>query len=167
MHIEHMKKGLGPLPVDEIDVPSDHYCIVHQQAPTSENKDSTIHPAILNGHVLWHNGIIKEKEVQRLQRELNTKESWDTKLMIDYISTYGEYTFDGTYACVYHNGTDLYFFRNEISPLFVDERLNISSTLFKNSQALKPNTVFKIQHEHLNPDASFETKENPYYFGAA
>ena len=59
-----------------------------------------------------------------------------------------------------------YIFRNEISPLFYDRYLNISSTKFEGGQSLEPNKVFKLNFNYgaiLTPVAEFQTFENPYY----
>ena len=66
--ITSVERGLGELPVDRIDIPFDSYCIVHQQAPTTENKGSdTIHPAQVVNSYLWHNGILKAEAIKKLQ----------------------------------------------------------------------------------------------------
>jgi hypothetical protein len=74
---------------------------------------------------------------------------------------------NGTFACVMYNfGLNLYTFRNEISPLFIDDDMNISSTKFDNSRPIDPNIVWRMdlkQHK-MYPEAYFETLENPYFF---
>lgn len=151
----------GAMPVDFIDMfPSDYFYIGHSQAPTTESKN--IHPASVGRAMLWHNGIVKQKTL--------LSGIWDTEWMLkgilkdswDFLST-----IDGTFACVYYDGEQLYIFRNEISPLFVDEQLNISSTKFNGAMSLPANTVFKIDLKRIKiePIAAFKTKENPYYFG--
>ena len=58
-------------------------------------------------------------------------------------------------------------FRNEISPLYFDEDLNLSSTEFENSEETEAGVLYlmDLQRSELQPMKRFETKENPYYFG--
>ena len=172
----YMHRDFGPLDIDrhlELYNSSMPFFIVHQQAPTTENKDSTnIHPAqISDGHdLLWHNGIIKAKEVERLKEDLQTTNSWDTWLLLKYLNDYNTPDgIDGTFSCLYFMQNEIFVFRNEISPLFVDDELNISSTKFEGSYSLPANKMFYIDTD-TNPMTlvereSFTTKENPYYFG--
>ena len=158
------------------------YKICHIQAPTSDQRDEVwIHPAeSKKKSLLWHNGIIKQNEIERLQKEYNTQEKWDTQLMLELIDQYGFDILsgiDGSFACVYSRpftnsldfSTDLlYAFRNEISPLYYDDNMNISSTKFENSSLLPANIVFQLDYfygEIINTGYTFKTKENPYYFG--
>jgi asparagine synthetase B (glutamine-hydrolysing) len=149
------------------------YKICHVQAPTTEVRDaSSIHPAELYGRRLWHNGIVKDFDVKRLQKKHNTEEAWDTKLILlelledDWLKNLSE--INGSFACVFQEGDMLYVFRNEISPLFYDYDLNISSVRFEGSFSLPPNKVFILDLENrelLETEFEFSTKENPYYFG--
>ena len=65
-----------------------------------------------------------------------------------------------------YNGSELFVFRNEISPLFYNDDLDFSSTKFKGSISLPPNSVFKlgIKDKKIIKITEFTTKENPYYF---
>ena len=158
-------RDLGQLNINNHKLP-EGYIICHQQAPTTENKQKTdIHPAQVNNHLLWHNGIIKEKAIKTLQADLESTSSWDTKLLLKYLIYYDKpSTIDGTFSCIWYNGTNLILFRNEISPLFIDKNLNISSTKFDGSQSIAPNKMFVLDSE-LIEIGSFKTVENPYYFG--
>ena len=120
-----------------------------------------IHPAVYGDYLLWHNGIVKQKEI--------TADTWDTNWLLQRISDYGWSSLsrvDGTFACVMHNGIDIFIFRNEISPMFIDKDLNFSSTKFEGSESLEPNKVFRVNllTKSLTPIAYFDTMENPYYF---
>lgn len=159
-NIQVLMQDKGKMPGGFVNAfPPSTYYIGHTQAPTGEN--SSIHPASKGGALLWHNGIVKAKEIP--------SGMWDTEWMLEGILRYG-FSFlskvDGTFACVLYKNNVLYVFRNEISPLFVDGDLNISSTKFAGSVSLTPNTVFviDIQNKMLQPVGKFETKENPYYF---
>lgn len=134
------------------------FYIAHSQAPTTETKN--IHPAANDAALLWHNGIIKQKTI--------SEGTWDTAWLLEQILDYGWSVLsriDGTFACVMYNENSLYVFRNEISPLFIDDNLNISSTRFNGGESLEPNKVFKLDliKKKKYIEAEFETKENPYY----
>lgn len=134
------------------------FFISHTQAPTTESKN--IHPAVYGNTMLWHNGIIKQKTF--------SEDTWDTAWMLEAITNYGWSTLsriDGTFACIMFDGSYLYAFRNEISPLFYDIDLNFSSTKFEGSKSLPPNQVFciDINTRMIDTVAYFETHENPYY----
>ena len=140
-----------------IDQPGRFY-VAHSQAPTTDTKN--IHPAAYGDALLWHNGIIKQKTL--------SSDTWDTAWLLENIIDYGWSSLsrvDGTFACIMYWGGELFVFRNEISPLFVDSKLNFSSTKFEGSQSLDPNRVWKINLESgfLDTVAYFETFENPYY----
>ena len=66
-----------------------------------------------------------------------------------------------------YNKEHIYIFRNEISPLFFDNNLNISSTEFENSEETEAGVMYKmnLHDKELEVIQRFETKENPYYFG--
>ena len=73
---------------------------------------------------------------------------------------------DGTFSCVMFDGDQLSLFRNEISPLFYDSKLNISSTKFDNSERVEPNNMYLVSllNNQLVKYDEFTTVENPYYF---
>lgn len=134
------------------------FFVTHSQAPTSSV--SNIHPASYGGALLWHNGIVKQKTIE--------DDIWDTHWMLTQVLDYGWSALsrvDGSFACVMYNEGKLYFFRNEISPLFIDEDLNISSTKFEGSKPIAPNEVWEVdlKYKVLTSVAHFETFENPYY----
>jgi asparagine synthetase B (glutamine-hydrolysing) len=155
-----LQRGEGQLPIGFIDefIQSEYY-IGHSQAPTTDTKN--IHPAQIGQDMLWHNGIVKQKNI--------SSGVWDTEWILQGINTKG-FDFlsdvDGSFACILYKNNVLYVFRNEISPLFVDDNLNISSTKFQESRSLEANTVYKIDLEKLQliPIATFKTKVNPFFF---
>lgn len=160
--LQYVYKHKGKMPDDYINSTYQYndktYFIAHSQAPTTDTDN--IHPAVYGNAMLWHNGIIKQKEI--------TSGTWDTAWLLEKIIDYGWSSLsdiDGTFACIMYYGNELFVFRNEISPLFVDSDLNISSTKFDGSISLNPNVVYKLnlEHEFYEPVAYFETKENPYY----
>jgi glutamine phosphoribosylpyrophosphate amidotransferase len=168
------QKNFGPINYDKIDPREGEYVIIHMQAPTTDSKNANcIHPALDNpysrGSLLWHNGIIKEKEVERLREKYQLKATWDTYILLHHLILGGSLDeIDGTFSCLWYNDDrELRLFRNEISPMFIDSNSNISSTKFINSVPTEPNVMFDFDpfKNKLAPLYSFETKENPYYFG--
>ena len=140
-----------------LDQHSDEYIIGHIQAPTSIDRTRR-HPAFetldyTSGEVicLWHNGIIKEKSMEDIQKWINEdmdgcKDSfnpgWDTSLLLARFSSCVSFPglsdfspiseIDGSFACIFYHTSQtssrLLFFRNSISPLFFDpSTLSISS----------------------------------------
>ena len=163
--------------LDPFRVQESYYKIGHLQAPTTDaDATKSIHPAGMNydTNLLWHNGIIKDFDVKRLQAKHRTSEKWDTMLLLWEIQD-GEFwlnnlsQINGSFACVYAEGDALYLFRNEISPLFIDADLNISSVKFDGSTSLVPNCVHMVDFETrtLMEIGSFHTLENPYFFAEA
>ncbi len=171
-------RGFGP-PPSNINIPDDTYVLVHQQAPTTENRDvNSIHPAQLGKQLLWHNGIVKPLEIERLQNELQMDSSWDTMLLLKrLLNNPGEEGrglsgIDGSFACVWYDGDGtLYAFRNEIAPLFYNGNHSISSTAFPGSLPLPagkiwflPEVADMVATNRYIRDSNFETVNNPYVF---
>lgn len=174
--IASLSRGLGPIDKSKIKIPKNCFAIVHQQAPTTENKGiESVHPAQIGDHYLWHNGIIKEKEIKRLQESLESTFSWDTKLILRKYIEYDEdlNDLDGSFACVYiHDGRTIEVFRNEISPLFTTEYFEVfSSTKFEGSVPVDANVIINLDYNPYDrcfdvwQHNEFKTVENPYYFG--
>jgi len=179
--IEVLKKELGTIDPSIIKLTKGKYGIVHVQAPTTEAQSKeSIHPAIAMQRVeressikpssmsLWHNGILKEDCVKALKEASGSKSSWDTMLMVQEILSKGWLSinaFNGSFSCLLH-AKDLFLFRNEISPMFIDSDLNISSTNFPGSAPTEPNKVlmFDFEHKTVSPIFTFKTVENPYFF---
>ena len=141
------------------------YYLGHVQAPTTDSVKT--HPSNINGDLLWHNGIIKDYQVQEWKHELGNVE-WDTELLHRHLVLGNNLdNVDGTFSCARYTKDNLYLFRNEISPLFYDDDMNISSTKFDNSFETESGVMYQINlvNNSLEPILRFETKENPYYFG--
>jgi len=174
--VVYSHRALGPLDIDSHDIP-DGYILCHQQAPTTDNKTlDSVHPAEHSGHLLYHNGIVKDTEVKRMQQALNCPDiTWDTMLILhQLIETRSPDNIDGTFSCAWFDGHSFYMFRNEISPLFIDHTslidrkdVAISSTKFDGSTLLEPNKIFELDLKRfaIHPVEYFTTKENPYFFG--
>lgn len=158
--------GEGVLPLsllDESFKKPNAYVVGHVQAPTTESGGR--HPAAAGGRLLWHNGIVKQKTIK--------KNEWDTLTILQKIGMPPDFKFeklstiDGTFACVMYGADRIMFFRNEISPLFIDEEMSVSSVKFDGGNELPPNTVFALDFatKKLHEVAKFKTKTNPYFFG--
>lgn len=173
------KKKLGEPNLSDFSIPTNCYGIAHIQAPTTEAKTiESVHPATINERyqqwptaALWHNGIIKAEMVKQLS--FIHKTSWDTMQILKALNESKNNwnklnNLDGTFSCLYYDRETLsvYLFRNEISPMFIDKELNISSTKFEESNETDPNVVFKIDfsYNRLIPKGKFTTVENPYFF---
>ena len=163
----NVSRGMGEIPKDKIDIHDDDYCIVHMQAPTTDNKDmNTVHPANIDGRYLWHNGIVKAEWVKKRITESDRYSSWDTHLILkQYVEKRDLNNIDGTFACLLYDDKKLYLFRNEISPLFIDKYNNISSTRFEGAHMIRPNIVWQFLSgaDLIETDIKFDTVENPYY----
>jgi len=165
-------RELGTINPDIIEIPNNGYGIVHVQAPTTEAKEAgNIHPAMENNTRLWHNGIIKANYVKQLQERYGQDIEWDTELLLRSInrSVSELRLMDGSFSCLYYDGFGAYLFRNDISPMFYDDKLNLSSTKFTGSVETPSECILEIDfnHKRLNKTGfSFKTVNNPYYFGA-
>ncbi len=167
------KKKMGPINYDDILQleGKDIYIVAHLQAPTGDFHDKYIHPSDIYDCLLWHNGIVKQDEIERLNEKYGTTYEWDTDLINALL--YEENTdvlseIDGSFACLWSDVPNLYAFRNEIAPLFADDDLNVSSTKFENADSLLPNMMYKFKFDErklYSTGIEFKTKNNPYYFG--
>ena len=161
-----LHRRLGAVEYSTINIPQGAYCIVHMQAPTTEHVGA-IHPAYYEGSYLWHNGILKQKEVSRLKSLLLEITDWDTYLLLKALSTgYDLDTINGSFSCLLYAASELTLFRNEISPMFFDKNLTISSTKFEGSIPTDPNVFLKLNfvEKNLTAGKTFKTAENPYFF---
>ena len=170
IRIRVVEKAFGEVDIDKINIGPGEYCIVHIQAPTTSAKDhSNIHPAQEEYTYLWHNGIIKAEHVKKMQAAYGNDINWDTELLLRAVntSTDGLNEVDGSFSCLWYNGAGAFLFRNDISPMFIDDDLNISSTKFAGSRPTPANTILgmDIESKTLYNKGSFKTVYNPYYFG--
>ena len=143
------------------------YYVGHIQSPTSNSAKK--HPAsnYYNDsndgtyNLLWHNGIVKEEYL----KQNNVSDMWDTQFILNSIDEYGFSILndiDGSFACLYQNKNGFYIFRNEISPLYIDDDINISSLKSNNMKMLSANIVYEIKDYKLIERYKFSTKNNPY-----
>lgn len=166
--IKLIKRDLGKFSMDTVDNYMGVYWIGHIQAPTTDDKDlDSVHPSQEDFSWLWHNGIIKDNYVKEMQKEYGDIK-WDTRLLnlrLNDNKSLDEV--DGAFSCLRYENGNMYLFRNEISPMFIDKELSISSTSFTGARKTTANAVLKLNFDDYNYSVvqKFTTKENPYYFG--
>lgn len=159
-------QGFGPMK-EQIEKSEESILIGHVQAPTTEQTDSSaIHPSVRDESLLWHNGIIKEHQLKQWCDELNICHKWDTKGLLDYITSNGFESLsevDGSFACLYKNRKTLSLFRNSNCPMFI-KGSTFSSTKFQDSVAIEDGIVYNYEHGLFKPsDVRFKTKETFYW----
>jgi glucosamine 6-phosphate synthetase-like amidotransferase/phosphosugar isomerase protein len=155
------------------------YIVMHNQAPTGGliKNDAYIHPAHIQdkntNHYLYHNGIVKTRDMVRLERLLNQKFEWDTyAILADIIENglLGSLKFlDASFACLYiKQGNEVLLFRNKSSIIYYDENLTISSQKFENSIELPPNNLFQLNFntKQLVIVDSFKNIDDKYFFAS-
>lgn len=161
-------KHLGLMDVNSIeDISENMYYLGHVQAPTSKDRYSVdnIHPAELESNYLWHNGIIKDICVKELQKNQGTTIEWDTKLLLKHVIDNNSLSnIDGSFTCVHiDNNNNISIFRNIISPLFINDSMDISSVKFKDSKAVPYEKIFRLTENEIEfSGVEFKTKNNPY-----
>lgn len=142
-------RGSGELSYNKLDDDPMFYTIVYLH--TTECKRNIQPPSILDDyteHYLWFNGEITTQEKEKLQIEEDTKKDWNAMLLCRHIVRYGSpVNVDGSFACMYSDGADLYMFRNEKESLFFDDDFNICSMPFVGSRVLLSNKVWKMNME--------------------
>lgn len=157
-------RGVKQSSVEMFNIGTSLYTIGHVQTPTSNSARK--HPAVHeNGARLWHNGIIKDTCLN--EYEYIDYDGWDTMFILKLLEESGAgalSNIDGSFACVYQKASgNVFVFRNEIAPLYIDNDLNLSSIKHEDMTLLPPNKVFAITSEKkLVVAAEFTTKNNPY-----
>lgn len=165
-------RGLGPFNPQLIEyVPNNVYLIGHVQAPTGKIKPTlnTTHPAEYKRRKLWHNGMLKADYHSRLNDTLKIHEQWDTMSMLQSIVYRGLVPtlneVDGSFACVMMMPSNkVHIFRNESSPLFYDDKGNISSVKRDGLSEVTPNVIYEWD-DKWKTKCKFDNTNKPYYFG--
>ena len=142
------------------------YYLCHVQAPTGGliKDENRIHPVKHEDSLLWHNGILTDSGIKRLQVETESTETFDTYLMVKALDKYGLdilNDIEGLFSCVWKNKDGKYLvFRTKHGKLYVDENLSISSERFEGSKCINFDTVYEIDWENrvLKPIANFKTR---------
>ena len=145
-------RGPNELPHNRIDDTGHFYQIVYLHF---EPCDRNIQPASmfnndysLSDSILWMNGELASKEIEKLQFEEDTKETWEPWLMLHHVERYGSpVEVDGSFACMYSDGTYLYAFRNQLEAIFFDKDFNFCSLPFENSEVLPSEKMFQLDME--------------------
>lgn len=176
-----IEKDFGEPPLNKLldtDIFDNKYILMHRQAPTAGLiKDKTrIHPAtrydfIKNAHYLYHNGIVKPKDLQRLEKLHNQEFPWDTHAILTDIVRFGLdrslKNLDASFACIYIESLKrVLLFRNQSSIIYYDSDLNISSEFFPNAIELIPNIIYKIDFKNklLDEIQPFQNIDDRYFF---
>lgn len=163
-----IQKEFGSL--EKVDLPDNCYYIGHQQAPTTDAKDmNAIHPAYNNGVFLWHNGIIKQHQVDKWKTEYNSSREWDTEWLAILIAEKGFdvlNTVDGSFACLMYEPTtkQLRVFRNDNCPLHISNA-SVSSTAFNSSCNIDSGAVYMLKEgEWEKSNTRFSTSISTFYW---
>ena len=145
------------------------YILCHQQAPTTQETNS-IHPAFNGKSMLWHNGIIKDFYLKKMIAQSKIDNQWDTFQLNQLIEDYGFAGLrdvSGSFSCVRYDTeyNELQMFRNDISPMFVNED-TISSTEFEGSISTDPGSVYKLRFAVMGWDVTskFRNIETPFFY---
>lgn len=155
--------------VDRLLDEGEYYKIIHVQSPTSTDR-TKCHPSDFNDTLLWHNGILKEGTIGALQMMFQTGEKWDTNLLHRGVVESDEprqflSSLDGSFACLYHSGYELYAFRNAICPLFYDDEMTFSSVKFDGGKPVPANKFFQVNlfvRQLCDLGIDFTTLNDPY-----
>lgn len=153
-------KGKGELPVYKIDEDGPFYHIVH----TSFYPESFSQPATLyTSHemeYLWMDGELSEKEIEKFQTEYKTDNPDAVTLFLRHIRDRKvPIGVEGSFACVYSDGRDVFIFRNEFGSLFCDKELTFSTMPFEGSQTVAPNKMLAMNFvdKKLHVTGEFQT----------
>jgi len=161
--LDVIEKSLGKFKSQELD--TGNLYIGHVQSPTTNARSITsVHPSVIDDTLLWHNGIIKEKQL----RKWNYHSKWDTACLHKYISSgldkLGDV--DGSFACVYYKEGKLYIWRNENCPMFVNGS-SFSSVKFKNAVRIEADIVYKLDGKNWVKTDKVFTTINKFYWSPA
>jgi hypothetical protein len=168
-----LEQRFGVFNTESVDTaPDNMFYLGHTQAPTGGliEDPNRIHPASLGNDFLFHNGIIKQKDVGRLQLEHASEDGWDSRLMLMEIQKKGLMetlnTIDGSFACVFNDRQKLRIFRSAAGTLFVDEALNISSTSFIGGSRIEKDSVYVVDllNKNVIIEDTFKSKSSPYFY---
>ncbi len=161
-----------PGPLESVSKAYEHLgslVITHQAAPTSDI-GALAHPAQYGGTYLWHNGIIKQAELDGLKGSTQIVSDWDTEVLLVAIDRNDGIPpiLEGSFACLYLAHNLLWAFRNELVPLYVNDR-SISSVPFEDAEELSPGVMYRVDQIPDGIDvvavSQFELTHNPYFQG--
>lgn len=158
-------KSRGPMDLIT-DKPVGAYILCHQQAPTTQESNS-IHPAIWDDSMLWHNGIIKQQYLNKMIEQSGLDSTWDT-FQLNYLlkdGYQGLHDVLGSFSCVRYRKGNLFMFRNAISPMFFNGA-DISSTRFDGSKETAANKVYCLNpgYKEWQVAGEFTNVETPFFY---
>ena len=142
------------------------YFLVHTHSPT--DLDSQSHPAISDGHFMWHNGMILPEGREHMKQTSLPMTMWDTAMLLNFYKSgaknrkrLGEIV--GSFACVYMNKGEMTFFRNPHAPLFYDNKdMAISSVPLPDMKKAKAGVFYRWKKEGWTEKGRFPIKYNPF-----
>lgn len=162
----------------EIEIEKDILYVGHFQAPTSALSQSQ--PLTrLKKYKFWHNGILKESQIESLYElykdQVYNLTKWDTELLFNAIAyDYDLGDIDGSFAVFYTSGNEISFSRNALAPLFMNtETLELSSVKIP-ELGITTNVPHGVWHcinskgtgivalENSLDWKTFSTRNNPY-----
>lgn len=173
---QNIKKGQIKRLISQINCDNPYY-IIHMQAQTTNS--TRVHPATNDNYMLWHNGIIKDKDIKRLQESQKDNEEWDTQLILNEIYKYYKPGSDfnhhiansianinGGIAAILWTGENIYIFRNSTSILYTNILGDLSSVNYYNEMTeVKRNSVYEMNKDcDFIYKESFKSIDNAYYF---
>jgi len=150
---------------------TNNFQICHIQSPTNSLNNNN-HPAQLNNMLLWHNGLIKHTDCDRLNKKQNNCIIWDTMLLLYEIKNkqwQNLSEINGSFACLFFIDQKLYIFRNILAPFFIGLKSISSIKTIHTPNKIPHNQIMSIKfHSNnnitlINENISFQTKENPYF----
>lgn len=135
--------------------PTVEFMVGHILQATNPSEQHS-HPSVIGETKLWHNGLIKKRFMTQ-----HDYSGWDTTLLHKLVMGHfdGKQTLDhvdGSFACVYYNGTSLYFFRNQMSPLFVSDNHTAPLALSSVKTILTPHSVTSGTIYEITSETSYE-----------
>jgi hypothetical protein len=152
MALFSVNRGFGDISYNRIYEEPNLYIIVFiQEMPNGRHiQPPCIFTEPPSDHHLWFNGELAPKEIEKLQFEEAEKDEesvkqWAPFLLLKHIIRYSApIDVDGSFACLYCDGRDLFVFRNEKEALFLDDDFNICSSPFTGSTSLASNKMYKM-----------------------
>lgn len=150
--------------------------IGHVQAPTGGliQDPNRIHPAETNHFKLWHNGVLKQSEIERLAPDKSASH-WDTALLLNHMVSHrddpdlGLSDIDGSFACLFAAGVNLYAFRSQAAILYHSSVTgDVSSVRMEGMSPFDWDKVYRSDQSGLwvSTQYRFVSKSSPYFFSS-
>lgn len=153
------------------------YYLCHTQAPTGglERDLTRVHPIKMDGHKLLHNGIIKQKWVNKQKKIFGNDDNFDTRQLLYHISKYLDDEIeltkalkgvDGSFACALINeNKSIKIFSNDSSVIHFNGT-DLSSHEVDGFTKLTPYKVFDLdlRNKTIIEEGEFESINMPFFF---